>query len=99
LLKLEAKWLDVEPKSSISWSEKDEQGNNEWKAQVLPARRTVLPTADLELLWGDRSDWRQYALELERRGLWKISGTRCPEDLQAERAAPSRPLPSGEEVR
>lgn len=33
--------------------------------RVLPAGVTVVPTADLDLLWRDRLAWRQHALACE----------------------------------
>lgn len=67
LIQLEGHWLDVGPESAISWV--DSAGNA--VSLALPKGRVVLPAEDLELLWADRADWRAYALELERRGLWK----------------------------
>ncbi len=95
LLKLEENWLDVETESQLSYEEWDEEEGRKVPAiSLVPAGRTFLPTEDLGLLWADRSDWRQYAPELERRGLWKKR-----KSLQPERAAPSRALPSGKDVR
>ena len=38
---------------------------------VAPPGHTVIPTANLRLLWDDRADQLFYATDLERRGKWR----------------------------